>query len=460
MPERYGFGGLQQSETEAESNSLEIFAPEAVEANIRERKPCQAKPTAGIQGTGPFEIYLPAEKSTFIDPGSFRINGKFKIKQVDATTKLAVALAGPPAADAAPPCYPNDFLTKNIFKEVIVEAQSKMLSINSSNTYAIKAVTESLFSFGTDAKHGHLRCSYHHKDTPGQKDSYANNVAGKERYNIIAASKTVELCDNIHTELTTTNRYIVPGVDLKFKFVIEEPSTFLVAKEIASEFVIEFHDFYLTYDRLLLKEDVHESIEKRLVTAPAIYPITRTEIRCKGFATGLTSLEWNNAYQGNLPEQILLCMNLQEAADGKSNKNLLNFQDFGMTELSLIVNSLRRPAVPLKFSFPTKDCMSAYRHLWDNCGTDISNAPGLITYEDFVAGTTIIPFDLTTDRCAMYHGHEKKDGSVSVDIKLSAATTQAINMYVICIYKDYFFIYGNSDNRRVSLTYPTNLKKD
>jgi hypothetical protein len=455
MPDRCAiFAGLQESEVQQDTAVLDVFAPEAIEAKIDRRIPCQAKPTAGIQGTGPFEIYLPSERSTFIDPASFRINGQFKILQVDSMTRVRTAL---PAAENGEPCHPSNLLTKSIFKDVIVEAHGQRLSINSSHTYAVKAYVTTCLSYGRDAAAGQLRCSYYLKDTPGQQDNFTDNAGGQKRYKFIQSSRAVEICDNIHTELTTTNRYLVPGVDFKFKFIIEDTSTFLTSPTDEYEFAIEFQDLYLTYDRVLLKEDVHESIERGLSSQPAIYPITRTEIRCKGFATGLTTLDWNNAYQGILPEQIVVCMNLQEAADGKATKSLFNFHHFGMTEMSLIVNSMRKPATPLKFNFPAKECLTAYRHFFDNCGVDISNLPALIEYEDFLAGSTIIPFDLTTDKSAHYHGHEKKEGTVSIEIKLGSATTQAINMYVLCVYRDYFYVYGNYDNRKVSLTYPSKI---
>lgn len=457
MPERFGFGALLENGEEAPISSLNLFAPEPQESRIRERKPCQAKTTSGIQGTGPFEIYIAPEKKSFIDPSSFRINAQFKVKKINSTSKESEALDGIPAAGSSYAVAPVNLLSKSIFKDIEVELESQKISLNASNTYAIKAYTATALSYGRDAKESHLRCSYWEKDTPGKYDALADNVGAKNRYKTIAGSRMVHVCDNIHTELTTTNRYIVPAVSIKFKFIIENPSSFLIAKDTNTEYTLDFYSFYLTYDRLVLKEEVHNAIEKQLETKAAIYPITRTEIRTKGFATGLSSIEWNNAYVGTLPDQVGIFMNLQEAADGKLDKNIFNFQHFGMVESSLIVNSRRIPAVPIQYDFANNDCMSAFRHFFDNNGTDISNAPCLMGYEDFLNGFTAILHDLTTDRCALYHGHEQQEGAISLDIKLKAPTTEAVNVYLVAIYKDYIFISGPSENRRVSLYYPTKI---
>lgn len=457
MPERFGFGGLQESENAASDSPLNLFSPEPMEARIRERKPCQAKPTSGIQGTGPFEIYIASEKKSFIDPSSFRINAQIKIKQIDKTTKAVTDIPATPEDLGGITVAPVNLFSKAIFKDIEVELESQKISLNASNTYAVKAYTTTVLSYGTDAVRNHLRCSYWEKDTPGKYDSTADNVGAQARYKTIAGSRMVHICDNLHTELTTTNRYILPAVNIKFKFIIEDPSSFLLTKTLDTEYVIEFHNLYLTYDRILLKEEYHNQIEKELESRAAIYPITRTEIRTKGFATGLSSLEWNNAYQGTLPDQVGIFMNTQEAADGKANKNIFNFQHFGMVESSLIVNSRRIPAVPIKYDFDNKECVNAFRHLFDNTGTDISNAPSLIDYEDFLGGFTAIIHDLTTDRCALYHAHEKQEGSISLDIKLKEPSTAAINVYLIAIYKDHFYISGPNENRRVSLVYPTKI---
>ena len=451
MPQRFGFGGLQESETEARSDALNLFDPEPVESRSVARKPCQAKPSAGIQGTGPFQIYLAPERNTFIDVGSIRVHGTIRIQRLTA----ARVLENLPATD--PEVTPVNLFTKCLFKDIEIELESKKISLNSSNTYGVKAYITTALSYGLDAENGHLKCSGWKKDTPGKGDNFAQNEEGLKRYNLIKGSKLLTFCDNLHTELTTTSRYILPGVGINFKFITEDPGLFLITKsEDTLENRIEFLDLFITYDRIRLKEQELNRIEAQLVKTPTIYPHTVTEILTKIVPSGLTSIEWYDAYDGALPEQVVVCMNLQEAADGKNNRNIFNFQRLGMKLFSLIVNNFRIPAILIEFPADSTlhTDMTPYRHFIDNIGIDISNAASLISQKDFMNGSTIIPFDLTSDRCALFHGHEKQKGHISIDIKLSTATTQAINVYLICIYKDYFYITGPPDNRKVHLEYP------
>lgn len=468
MPERTTMAGLHESGSSAVSSALELFTGYPEENRIRARRSCQAKPINGIQGDGPFDILIPSEKKSFIDPSSFRICGKFCIKKIDSGRNITAlpTLEGTPEALPNIPVTPVNLLTKSIFRDIEVELENQKITLNSSPTYPIKAYVHTLTSYGDAAVRGHLHCSRWKADSPGVGDNLETNKNALLRYGYINGSRVVSFCDNLHTELTTTSRYLLPGIECKFRFIIEEPGHFLLGKKLTAadgkvtvdDHVIEFQDLYLTFDRITLKDAELASIERTLATTPAVYPITRTEIRTKGFAPGMTTLEWYNAYQGNIPDQIIIAMNSQEAADGKKLKNKFNFQHYYMRNFSLIVNSVRLPTPDLEFKFGGEtDCYDAYRHFYDNIGVDISNAPTLLDYKSFVGGTTLIPFDLTTDRCALFHGHEKKPGNVSLEIKLGRGTSEAVNVYMICFYKDQFFVTGTNENRKVSLNYPTKI---
>ena len=81
-----------------------------------------------------------------------------------------------------------------------------------------------------------------------------------------------------------------------------------------------------------------------------------------------------------------------------------------MDRISLRVNSQSYPGQSLICDFKNKEAIGAYRHFFDNIGIGHPNSPCLITYEEFLEGATIIPFDLTPDKCALYHVHKKLVG--------------------------------------------------
>ena len=108
-------------------------------------------------------------------------------------------------------------------------------------------------------------------------------------------------------------------------------------------------------------------------------------------------------------------------------------------------------AKPLICDFKNKEAIRAYRHFFDNIGIGHSNSPCLITYEDFLEGATIIPFDLTPDKCALYHAHKKISGSIELDIKFEEALSTGITILALCTYSDRFYIHGPIQNREIIL---------
>ena len=119
------------------------------------------------------------------------------------------------------------------------------------------------------------------------------------------------------------------------------------------------------------------------------------------------------------------------------------------------VNSQAIPSDSIKFG--EIECVPAYCWFLDNISVSTSTAPRLITYDDFKARSFIVPWDLSGDRCALYHNHEKKFGNLSLNITFREDLPQKINIYLVLVYKDDFYIYGPETDRRVTTQPPTKI---
>ena len=135
--------------------------------------------------------------------------------------------------------------------------------------------------------------------------------------------------------------------------------------------------------------------------------INRGTIRSKQIPANEQNALWQSMYVGTLPESVTICLIDSKAFNGNQKMNIFNFQHFDMESIVLRVNSSSIPAQPLLCDFKNKEAIRAYRHFFDNIGINHTNNPCLITYEDFLEGATIIPFDLTPENvlCIM---HTKK----------------------------------------------------
>ena len=239
----------------------------------------------------------------------------------------------------------------------------------------------------------------------------------------------------MHTKLSTLNKLVPSGVDNQFQFHMADVNTILQYSGGAYE--IQYEDFFLSYDRVALEPKLLYSIESKLSKMQAaIFPVTRGVIHNKQIPQGESNVLWSNLYQGILPETVTICMLSSSAFNGAHKENYFNFQHFGLKSISLKKNSIPIPAIPIETNFDENEVTHLTRHFYDNMGIETSNAPCLLTYEYFCNRSTIIPVDLTADRCALYHNHEKNSGTIDVDKRSCGRnnSTTALHFYgyILC----------------------------
>ena len=451
---RTGFGSLQETETDAYSTATDLFENELVENSIVQRKNCIVRPNA-LSDTGPLHITIPPEGEYFIAPDSFKIHADIKIKKLSKGTNTWVDLESTDEKLVAP----LNGLSKNIFRDIDTYIQQKRITLVATAAYPVKAFLETITSYGRDAENGHLRCSYWIKDEPGKHDIPNSNTAFTKRHKFIKKSRSIKMVETLHTEITTLNRYLLPGLELSFILSINEPGFYLQTNPAGitgsaemPTYGLHFDDLYIAFDRVLINPSVYSSMENKLSKqSQAIYLINRGTLRTKQIPANEQNALWQSMYVGTLPETVTICMLDSRAFNGGLEYNLFNFQHFNMDSISLRVNSQSYPGQPLICDFKNKEAIRAYRHFFDNIGIGHSNSPCLITYEDFLEGATIIPFDLTPDKCALYHAHKKISGSIELDIKFEEALSTGITILALCTYSDRFYIHGPIQNREIIL---------
>jgi len=444
---RAGYGSFQGTETAARTSALSLFEPEIIEKSIRERKECIVRPNS-ISDNGPIHITIQPEGDYFIDPASFEIHADFVIEKWDDTTKKFVSLTDDDKEKVAPiSCF-----TSAIFRDCEIYFNQQQISLVATTAYPIKAYLETILSYSKTAADTLLATNYFFKHTHGKFDKIGAEAGDfATRHDFIAGSKKVRMCDVLHTELTTMNRLLLPGLTIDFRLALNKTSVYLMHAT-TEQYKLRFIDCYLKFDRLLLHEQEHKNIESQMNRgSKAIYPINRGTIRTKQIPSGELYARWQNLYSGTLPDDILICMIDSAAFNGASDKNILFFQHFNLESISLKVNSQTIPVVPLQCDFGKDDAMRAYRHMFNNLGIKKSNSPCLITYEDFCKGVTIFPFDLTADMCSSFHSHDKQSGNIELDIRFSTALTQGVTIVALCNFSDRIIITGPESQREVHI---------
>ena len=76
-------------------------------------------------------------------------------------------------------------------------------------------------------------------------------------------------------------------------------------------------------------DNIQEIIEKR----PALYPINRDELKTHSGPAGLTYLDWDNSYNGQLSDQLFVCVLKNTSLNGSCSQNSYNFQYFNLRSI-------------------------------------------------------------------------------------------------------------------------------
>ena len=433
---------------EAYNSATDFFQAEPVEKGIVARKSCLTR-TNALSNVGPLFITLPPEEASFIDPKSFRLRAIIQVKKKDGANWTNLE------ADDSTKVAPVNMFTKALFKNVEVFLQETPITRISSEAHHYKSYIEALCSYGEDASKGVLQVSYYAADVAEKMDICGtNNTAFATRHAFIALSKETFVDEPIQTELSTMTKLLPSHIGVTFKFTFSATNSILQSD--AGEYLIEYKDFYLTYDRVTLDKKLLYGFESRMAKLEkAIFPITRGVIRTRQVTANNLNFLWPDLYLGTLPESIIIGMVDTAAYNAASAKNMFNFQHFNMSSISMKKNSVAFPTVPIETNFTDKEITQLARHFYDNIGIDISNSPSLITPSFMQGGGCLIPFDLTNDKCAQFHNHVKETGVIELDIKFRTALTAGITVIALCSYTDTFYITGGINNREIIV--PSNL---
>ena len=85
---------------------------------------------------------------------------------------------------------------------------------------------------------------------------------------------------------------------------------------------------FLCLRKVQLTSHKFQEIQQSLKKVPAVYPINRVEVKTYSVAAGLTFLNWDNAFQGQIPNRIFVAMVDNASFTGPHEKNPYNFKHF------------------------------------------------------------------------------------------------------------------------------------
>ena len=168
-----------------------------------------------------------------------------------------------------------------------------------------------------------------------------------------------------------------------------KPEFCLLSADAAPAYKIIFVDAILYLKKIELTPSVFNAINTVLNDKNAQYTITRTTPKVFTVPRGQQSQHIGNAFLGEIPKRIAVCMMDNDSYNGNYKKNPFNFQHYNLTQVGISVNGEEVPFKPLKLNFDDKLFVTAYNTLSSGTGKLHGNS-GSIMKRDYSEGHTII----------------------------------------------------------------------
>ena len=173
----------------------------------------------------------------------------------------------------------------------------------------------------------------------------------------------------------------------------------------------------------------------------AQYAITRTTSKVFTVPGGQQSQHIDNAFNGEMPKCIAICMIDNDSYNGNYKKNPFNFQHYNLTQIGIPVNGEGVPFKPLKLNFDDKLFITAYSILFSGAGKLHGNSGSIIKREDYSEGYTIIVADLTPFKIG--DNFDLKEEYLSIDLVFKSPLAATINVLVYVEYDNVIEIDSN-----------------
>ena len=163
------------------------------------------------------------------------------------------------------------------------------LTTEQTDTYVYKAYLETILNYGIEDEETILRPQgyYYAALSKERKKAVDGLMEMKEK---TTGGKTIQLFGLPHVDLFNTGRMLIPGVDLKMRFTLNDPKFFMNGlAAVATKVRLQAGDLKMKFYACMVK--VRSDVYNKIATArlqknlDVYYPTVRSEIRTYTFKT-------------------------------------------------------------------------------------------------------------------------------------------------------------------------------
>lgn len=415
-------------------SELAFWSPPPTQLAILESQWVSYPPFSSLRDEGMVEFKITGSESEFVDLAQTFIHVTCNIVKPDGTALGEHAKVGPV----------NNVL-HSLFQNVEVLFNETLVSGHGDN-YALKSYLANLLTYGREAKETQLTTVGWEKDTAAGIDAsspyaadgqgVAADTAGPnagllKRAQLFAESRDVQLIGKLNVPLANQPLFLLNNVNVLLR-LHRTKSKFALMTSTNHAHRLKIKSAVLFVRKVKLAPAEQLRIETQLISRPALYPLTATELKLYSYPAGVSSIENNTLFSSYLPEKIVLGFVRTAAIQGDYHQNPYNFLHLNLTHLVLLIDGKMHPATPYTPDYSDEEstrCVREYLSLFTGTGQHGLDSGNDVSLSDYKSGYTLYCFDLTTDLAEGTHWNSIRTGNVRLECRFGAPFPNPITMF-------------------------------
>lgn len=292
-------------------------------------------------------------------------------------------------------CLPTNSFMQTLFTQLNLILNGTNVSISDGH-YAHKAFLENLLSFSNETKRTELLSELYYPDEANMHsdgESHSYRVRAK-----FMQKGIIELFGNLHHEMSSSDKYLPSNVPICLQLYRNRPENSLLVTGtldtgvLESEYAINIQVAKLFVRRIKVHPSVLLAVEEKLKKTPALFPITRSEMKVYSMPTEhYQNFQLNSIYLGVLPRRIFVFFVDTKQIDAL-RRSAYEFKHHNCSTIKLTSEVFPTPKI-ITSDFENKHYAQAYQALLDCLGVTAASNGGRhnisLTMDDFIGNIYI-----------------------------------------------------------------------
>lgn len=431
---------LDEASHECALSELELFRVPGTQTGITKRRLVKHYPLTTLGKQSPLEFSIRTSSSECIETDKIWLYTKSRIYNADGSiiafvTNAEGVVTIPDKAKVAP----INYFGNTRFRSIEVFLNNKLVS-DSHTLYPYKAILESYLSRSRANIETQLKSGLFEKDTAAKMDESVesfnkntdtakrNGNAGlNSRFLKTQQSRLFECLVPLHVDIFNQGKLIVLN-NMELKIILRQQSEkfSLMASTNTNDYEIIIDSALLIVPHVEISPPVLEAQKLALSKMNAKFPYTATEMKFFTFGRERSDLSIQNFYTGRVPKKIIFGMVDNSSFTGDLKRNPFNFGNYYINNIALRLDGETLPYENFSMNFEARHTGQAYYSLLDSIGKLTTFDDLIFNQDDFSNGYCIFGFNLKASHGDCYD--LVKNGTISLEIKLSRATTESVTL--------------------------------